>query len=88
MKTLVTVTADGQLELPEPAREELGVLDGGSVELEIVNQTVLLRSVGDDVPTDEELARIRRGLADIEAGRVRDVTEEELLALINPIDRP
>jgi AbrB family looped-hinge helix DNA binding protein len=80
MKTIVPVAADGQLTLPRPVREQIGLARGGEVELDITDGTVVLRPV--DRLTPEEEAAVRRADADFAAGRYRsDVTEEELLRL-------
>lgn len=82
MKTIVPVAADGQLTLPRPVREHVGLTHGGEVELEIADgMAVVLRPI--DRLTPEEEAAVRRARADFAAGRYRsDVTEEELLRLI------
>jgi antitoxin component of MazEF toxin-antitoxin module len=80
------VLTDGKLELPRSVRQQLKLNDGDTLELEVSGDAIVLRPT--DEPTPEEREHIRRGLADASAGRVRQVTEEELLALIDPADRP
>ena len=82
----VVVLADGWLELPSSIRNQLNLQDGDTLELEVTSGGILLRPLGN--LGAEEAFHIRRGLADIAAGRVREVTQEELLALIDPADRP
>lgn len=78
------ILADGKLELPGSVRTQLDLRDGATLELEVTGQGILLRPT-DDLG-EEEVIHIHRGIADIAAGRVRNVSEEELLALIDPVD--
>ena len=80
------VLADGKVELPRSVRQQLDLQDGDAVEVECSGGAIVLRPVDDVSP--EEAAHIRRGLADAAAGRVRQLSEEDLLALIDPADRP
>ncbi len=81
-KSFIAVSADGQLHLPASAREELGIPEGGTVEIDVIDQAIVIRPVTDEMPTEDEIVRIKRGMADAAAGRVRQLTEEELLQLI------
>jgi AbrB family looped-hinge helix DNA binding protein len=80
------VLADGKLEIPTNVRSQLHLQDGDTLEIEVTHGAILLRPL--DTLSEEERFHIRRGLADIAAGRVREVAEEDLLALIDPADRP
>lgn len=80
MKMIVAVTRDGSLNIPEQARMSLGVEAGGELELEITERGIILQPV--DRLTDEDRVSIAQGLADVRAGRVRQLSEEDLLQLI------
>lgn len=81
MRTVVAMAADGHVTVPEAARAELGLPDGGELELDVTDGALVLRPV--DRLTPEEEAGVRRSRADYAAGRYRsDVSEEELIRLI------
>lgn len=78
---MTTVTLEGgKLELPSSVRLQLGLSDGDSLELEIADQSIVLRPI--DSLTTEEEELVRRARADVQAGRVRRMSEEDLLRLI------
>ena len=75
MKTIVPITAEGDLSLPSEIRAEVGLSGAGEVELDVQDHTVVLRVV--DYLTPEEEEHVNRARADFAAGRYRsDVTEE------------
>lgn len=80
MRMTVAVTPDGNLRIPEQARTPLGIEAGGELELEITEQGVTLFPV--DRPTPEEALSIANGIADVRAGRIRQLSEEELIRMI------
>jgi len=78
---MTTVTLEGgKLELPSSVRLQLGLSDGDRLELEITDQSIVLRPI--DSLTTEEEDLVRRARADVQAGRVRRMSEEDLLRLI------
>jgi len=78
MKAIVAVAGDGQLVIPRPLREQLGIADGGEVQLDVEDGTMFVRAV--DRLTPDEQEHIHRSRADYAAGRYRtDVSPEELL---------
>ncbi len=78
MKTVVPVSPEGQITLPPAARAGLG--QPRSLELELTDGEVTLRPV--DTLTPEEEAGVERSRADYAAGRYRQMSEEDLLQLI------
>ena len=80
MKMIVAVTRDGNLNIPEPARAPLGVETGGELELEITDLGVALYPVDRLAP--EDTRSIAQGIDDVRAGRLRQLSEEELLQMI------
>lgn len=81
MKAIIPVAESGQLTLPDAIREQLGLARGGEVELDLTDGLVVMRTV--DRLSEEEKSRIRRGQDDVRAGRVRQMSEEEIEGLID-----
>jgi AbrB family looped-hinge helix DNA binding protein len=84
-RTIVAVNRQGRLTLPVAVRRQLGIRDGVQLEVRINGSAVELRPTA-IVPaedrwayTSKALASLKRALADIKAGRVSEMTEEELL---------
>jgi antitoxin MazE len=87
---LVEVNSQGRLTLPAKVREALGIKGGSQLALEVVNDQVRLRPTV-VIPREdawayakEHMDRVRRALADVEAGKEGKVTREELEALKTP----
>jgi bifunctional DNA-binding transcriptional regulator/antitoxin component of YhaV-PrlF toxin-antitoxin module len=80
MKMIVAVSRDGNLTIPEQARVPLGVEAGGQLELEITERGIALYPV--EPLTPEEALSIAQGIADVRAGRLRQLSEEDLLRMI------
>ena len=85
-RTLVAVNEQGRLTLPAEIRRRLGIRTGSQLEVKVVDNAINLRRAT-VVPeedrwayTPEALASLRRALADVKAGRVYEVTEEDVLA--------
>src|SRR5688572_9535892 len=91
---LVEMDKRGSVTLPEAARAALNLGEEARLELEVIDGTIVLRPAaapnGDEeddwVYTPEQMERIRRGLADIEAGRMYRLGEEDLLELADRMD--
>lgn len=84
---LVELNAQGRMTLPAKVREALGIRGRSQLALEVVDDQVRLRPTvviaREDAwaYTKEHMDRVRRALADVEAGKERDLTREELEAL-------
>jgi len=85
-RTLIAVNEQGLLTLPAEIRRRLGIRTGSQLEVKVVDNAINLRRAT-VIPeedrwayTPEALASLRRALADVRAGRVYEVTEEDLLA--------
>lgn len=77
---------DGTLVLPPEIRDALGITAGEQFTFlvdPIDSSVTLFARGGDDewLYTGESLESFRRGMADLEAGRVRPSSEEELRSL-------
>ena len=81
---LVDIDAHGQRTLPAEARAALHLAGQAKLACEVVDGGILLRPVTQsvDVYTLEQQESVRRGLADIKAGRTYRLSEEDLLALL------
>jgi hypothetical protein len=66
--------------IPEQARLPLGVEAGGELELEITERGIALYPV--DRLSTEDTISIAQGIEDVRVGRVRKLSEEELLKMI------
>ena len=80
MNMIVAVTRDGTLTIPEQARVPLGIETGGELELEITELGIALYPV--ERLTPEETLSIAQGIADVRAGRLRQLSEEDLMRMI------
>ena len=87
LKVLVEVNEQGRMTLPIKVREALGIQGPTQVELDVDDRTVRLRPAV-VIPeedawayTREHMEQVRRALADVEAGRARRVTREEVDAV-------
>jgi len=85
-RTLVAVNAHGQVTLPVEIRRRLGLRTGSQLQVRVAKDEITLRRVT-VIPeedrwayTPEALASLQRALADLKAGRMYEVTEEDLLA--------
>lgn len=84
-RTVVAMNEQGRLTLPAQIRRALGLRDGSQLEVKVADGVIELRpSVV--IPeedrwayTPEALASLKRALAHIEAGRVFEMTEAQLL---------
>jgi AbrB family looped-hinge helix DNA binding protein len=85
----VAMSRTGRLTLPAPARRTLGLSGEAYFEVEIVDGGILLRPVTavarDDVwvYAPENLARIERGLEDLRAGRLIQLSPADLEAYVD-----
>jgi bifunctional DNA-binding transcriptional regulator/antitoxin component of YhaV-PrlF toxin-antitoxin module len=82
---VVKIDADGRLTVPEDALRALGVEGEGEIRIEVdaESEMVVLRPADQDdswLYTPETIVAVRRAEADIKAGRLRHMTEAELLA--------
>src|SRR2546428_14145761 len=85
-RTLIAVNQQGRVPLPAAIRRRLGIGTGSQLEVKVVDNSISLRRAT-VIPeedrwayTPEALASLQRALADVKAGRVYEVTEEDLLA--------
>ena len=82
----VAMSRTGRLTLPASARRKLGLVDAAHFDVEVTEEGILLRPVlavpREDVwiYTPENLAGVRRGLEDIQAGRLIRMSPNELEA--------
>ncbi len=82
----MAVNAQGRVTLPVDVRKQLHLTEGDQLEVALENDLITLRPTrvvaAEDAwaYTAESLRSIRRALADVRAGRVYQVTEEDLLA--------
>lgn len=87
VRSLVAVNAQGRITLPADTRRSLGLTEGAQLEVRVEGNEIRLRParlvVAEDAwaYTPESLRSIKRSLADIAAGRVHELTTEELLRL-------
>ena len=91
--TVLTIDDSGTVTFPRETLLALGIDCRAEVEVEVVQVDEYTRSLRvtphyDDswAETEEFQESLRRGLADIEAGRVRQVSEEDLLRLVGLIE--
>ncbi len=82
----IEMSEDGTLVLPPEVRDALGIVAGEQFTFQVdpIDSSVTLYARGGDeswMYTEESLASFRRGVADIEAGRVRQMSEEDLRRL-------
>ena len=89
---VATITSKGQLTLPKPIRQALGVGFGGKVAFSLRGQEVVVTRAGDSEHEDPAIARFLAILEkDIEAGRnignlPDDMASRMLSALKRPVD--
>jgi AbrB family looped-hinge helix DNA binding protein len=83
-RSLVAVNAQGRITLPADARRELGLGDGSQLEVSVEGEEIRLRParlvVAEDAwaYTAESLESIKRSLEDIKAGRVYEMSTDEI----------
>lgn len=84
-RTLVAVNRQGRLTLPAEVRRRFGIGEGSQLEIRVQDRSIELRPTT-VVPeedrwahTPEALASLKHALADIKAGYVFELTEEQLL---------
>ena len=83
-KTLVSMNAQGRITVPSDARELLRVGADTQFEMEVTEREMILRPAvvirREDVwaYTPEHLASVGRALSQVEAGRLRPVSADEL----------
>ena len=85
-RTLIAVNEQGRVTLPAEIRRRLGIRAGSQLEVKVEENAIRLRPAT-VIPeedrwayTPEAIASLKRGLADLKAGRVYSLTEEELLS--------
>jgi len=85
-RTLIAVNEQGRVTLPAEVRRRLGIRAGSQLEVKVEENAIRLRPAAvireEDrwAYTPEAIASLKRGLADLKAGRVYRLTEEELLS--------
>jgi len=90
----VTVNKQGRVTLPAGVRKELGIGDGSKLHVKVDDGAIRLRpaTVIDEEDrwayTREALASLKRGLADLKAGRIYAISAEDLLAGRFPVRLP
>lgn len=81
----MAVNKQGRITLPSDVRRALGLRDGSQLEVKMANDVIQLRPVvlipEEDrwAYTPEALASLKRALVKIEAGRVFEMSEEQIL---------
>jgi AbrB family looped-hinge helix DNA binding protein len=85
-RTLIGVNEQGRVTLPAEVRRRLGIRAGSQLEVKVEENGIRLRPAT-VIPeadrwayTPEAIASLKRGLADLKAGRVYQLTEDELLS--------
>jgi AbrB family looped-hinge helix DNA binding protein len=84
-RTLVAVNHQGRLTLPAAVRRQLGIGEGAQLEVSVKDHDVTLRPAmvipAEDrwAYTPEAIASLQRSLADVKAGYVFQLTEDQLL---------
>jgi AbrB family looped-hinge helix DNA binding protein len=82
-RSLATVNAEGKITLPAQARRALGLEDGSLLEVRIDGEEIRLRPVRPVAAdawayTAESLRSIKRSIRDIKAGRVYQLSTDEI----------
>ena len=84
-RTLVAVNRQGRLTLPADVRRHLGIGEGSQLEVRVQDRSIELRPTA-IVPEEDRwaytpaaLAALKHALADIKAGYVFELSEEQLL---------
>jgi AbrB family looped-hinge helix DNA binding protein len=83
-RATVAVNAQGRITLPAATRRELGLSAGAQLEVRVEEREIRLRPARVVVAEDawaftaDSLASIRRSLDDIAAGRIFEMTTEQL----------
>ena len=84
VRATVAVNAQGRITLPAQARRKLGLEEGAQLDVRVEDNEIRLRParvvVAEDswAYTADSLASIKRSLEDIAAGRVFEMTTEQL----------
>jgi len=85
-RTLIAVNEQGRVTLPAEVRRRLGIRAGSQLEVKVEANGIRLRPAT-VIPeedlwayTRQAIASLKRGLADLKAGRVYQLTEAELLS--------
>ena len=79
------MNSQGRVTLPASARRKLGLTEGAQLEVAVDENSITLRPAylvpAEDAwaYTPESMASIRRALADVQAGRVYQLSPEDLL---------
>ena len=93
-RTVVAMNAQGRVTLPASARRQLGLTEGARFEVAVEENSITLRPAylvpAEDAwaYTPESMASIRRALADVRAGRIYQLSAEDLLIGNYPRRRP
>ena len=93
-RTVVAMNAQGRVTLPASARRKLGLSDGAQLEVAVDESSITLRPAylvpAEDAwaYTPESLASIRRALDDVRAGRIYQLSPEDLLTGNYPRRQP
>jgi AbrB family looped-hinge helix DNA binding protein len=83
-RSLVAVNAQGRITLPADARRMLGLEDGSQLEVSVEGEEIRLRParlvIAEDAwaYTADSLRSIKRSLEDIKAGRVYEMSKDEI----------
>ncbi len=92
MKTVITMNNQGRLTLPAAARQALHLEGPAQFELEISGDALILRPAV-VIPredawayTPEHLRRVARSMADVQEGRTRRLSEDDLIRLTGDAD--
>jgi bifunctional DNA-binding transcriptional regulator/antitoxin component of YhaV-PrlF toxin-antitoxin module len=92
--TTVTMDKTGNMRIPDDARKALGLDEGGQVDVEVKHgpdgtAVVIRHHIPDEdawAYTEENREAVRRARADIAAGRVFSMSEDELRKLADVAD--
>ncbi|MEK6894393.1 MAG: AbrB/MazE/SpoVT family DNA-binding domain-containing protein [Nanoarchaeota archaeon] len=69
---ITKVSSKGQVVIPSKIREMLGLVEGSTVALEVINDMAVIKKLDMDL-----VAQFKDSLADVKAGRIRKVAQPQ-----------
>lgn len=87
---VATITSKGQITLPKPIRQALGVDTGGKVAFDLTGDRVIVTRVNDEPHEDPAISRFLALLEkDIESGRhITKLPDDLARAMLARLDKP